>query len=146
MITTTNIKLIPNEFFKILLKVYFKKRWWYLLLLLLLSIFLLFEKSTGDFRYFFLGFSILYPLLIILQYWRYTNSTDNKIFFLEKHYDIDENQIVAHVSDGSDNTLKREHFVKVIEFKTCYLLYISKAQFVCLPKAAFKTEEDLTWF
>ncbi|MCB0402144.1 MAG: YcxB family protein [Flavobacteriales bacterium] len=147
MISTNPITLNSKEFFQILITVYFRKRWWFLSLLLLLAVFYLFTSiNLGSFRYFFITFSVVYPLLIIYQYWAFANSSKNKIFFLEKHYDIDTETLTGHVADGTQSTIKISHFVNVVTLKHCYLLYLSKSQFTYIPFASFKTPEDRIWF
>ncbi|GEC71762.1 hypothetical protein FFL01_13010 [Flavobacterium flevense] len=91
-------------------------------------------------------FSFIYPLLIIFQYWRFANSGDNKIFLLERNYEIDDEKIIGNLSDGTSSTIMNNHLIKTIQLKNAYLLYISKLQFIYIPKDSFITEQDKDWF
>ena len=88
----------------------------------------------------------IYPFIVVFQYWRYANSKDNKIYLLERHYEIYEDKIIGVLSDGTDSTIMIDKFIKVIRLKNTYLLYMSKIQFIYIPKNCFKSEQDKDWF
>ncbi|MGL2963673.1 YcxB family protein [Flavobacterium sp. RSB2_4_14] len=146
MIKTNKIQLTTNTLFSTLLRVYFKKRWWLILWMMIFGILVSTSSKRGFNEIFIMVVSFAYPFLIVLQYWRFAKSKDNKIFLLEKEYEIQDNKIIATLSDGTTNTIMTEHFVKVIKLKTAYLLYLSKTQFIYIPKDAFKSEAEKSWF
>jgi len=146
MIKTNKIKLTPNTVFTTLLKIYWRKRWWFIILMLLMGM-LVFTTGQGDANsVFIISFSILYPLLIVFQYWRFANSKENKSYLIEREYEIFNDRIIAILSDGTSSTILTEHFVKYVKLKNDYLLYLSKIQFIYVPNEAFKTESDRSWF
>jgi len=146
MIKTEKIKLTSKSFFKVLMTVYLKKRWWLLLWLFVLSVFFAFNKNRDGIENFFMFFGFIYPIIIVGQHWRYANSQDNNVFFLERDYEIYNNRIVGNLSDGTTSTILIENFVNAINLKDAYLLYFSKIQFIYIPKEAFQSEKDLNWF
>lgn len=146
MITTKNIKQTSKEYFKILVMINIKKRWWIFVLLWLLALVNIIRGRMDTFNIFFIVFSIVYPLLYLAYLFWFANSKDNKLYFIERYYDIYEDKIIGFLSDGTESPIKLEYFVRVLEMKNYYLLYISKAQFVYLPKDSFKSEQDKDWF
>ncbi len=146
MINTKNIKLTTKTLFTTLLTVYLKKRWWLILFILIVSFLISLTENKDNDDYFIIIFGFIYPLIILLQYWQFANSKDNKIFLLEKNYEIDNEKIIGNLNDGTSSTIMNNHFIKAIQLKKSYLLYISKTQFIYIPKNAFQTEQDKNWF
>jgi hypothetical protein len=146
MIKTKKIQLTTNTLFSTLLNVYFKKRWWLIIWILIIGVLFSTSKSRGSTEIFIIFFSFAYPFLIAFQYWRFSNSKDNKVFFLEREFEVFQDRIIATLSDGTSSTIMIKHFIKVIELKNSYLLYSSKTQFMYIPKNAFQSETDKIWF
>lgn len=146
MIKTKKIQLTTSTFFSTLLNVYLKKRWWLIIWILIIGILVSTGKRRESTEIFIMIFSFAYPFVIAFQYWRFANSKDNKVFLLEREYEISNDKIIGTLSDGTSSTILIEHFVKVLKLKTSFLLYISKTQFIYIPKDAFKTEADKIWF
>lgn len=146
MIRTKKVRLSSKEYFKIILSTYIRRRWYLIVLMWILALSFIMRPERDLFVIFFIVFAILYPIIIIFQYWRFANSKDNKLFLIEREYEIDENRIVGSLGDGTESTTLLEHFIKVIDLKEVYLLYLSKNQFVYIPKNSFETGEDRVWF
>jgi hypothetical protein len=146
MIITEKIKFTEYAFFKIFLAVYLKKRWWLIVMIWLFAL-LMFSKDEKDSSdTFFIYFAIFYPILIVVRFWMYANSKDNKLFLVERFFEIDENKFIGFLSDGTESTIKFEHFIRVVELKNIFLLYISKNQFIFIPKNSFQNNSDRVWF
>ena len=146
MITTEKLQLTKNDFLKILLTIYFKKRWWLFAWIWAFGLYFLCLENRDSFENFIMFFAIFYPVVIVIQNWQYANSKDNKLYLLERSYNINEDMIVGIMSDGTESPIKFEHFIKVIQLKRFYLIYITKNQFICLPKDSFKSKQDKEWF
>jgi hypothetical protein len=146
MITTKKIKLSPTELFKILMIRYVKKRWWLLLWIWVLAIILALQESYDSFTYFFIGFAVLFPILMIIYLWRYVNSDDNKLMFHERYYEIDKEKINGILDSETFSPIKIEHFIKSDLIKNIYLLYVGKDQFIYIPIDSFENEQDRNWF
>lgn len=146
MITTEKINLDKKLFFKILVTNSFKKRIWMFLILWLISIFIISKETKSAFDIYILVISIALPLYYILWFWRFSHSDENRIFFLERYYTINEEEFIGYLNDGNHNTLKNEYFIRYLKLYNSYLLYISKSQFIYIPETSFKNSNDLNWF
>ena len=146
MITTKKFKLDTKEYFNILLIRYIKRRWWSFILLLIIATYILLKGKTDSFDNFMLMLVIIYPILIVLQFWRYANSKDNKIFLVERYYEIDNDAITGIVDNNAPSSIKLEYIIKFDTIKQYYLLYISKHQFLCIPIDSFKSNTDKEYF
>ena len=146
MIETNSVQFTTKTFFVTLLLVYLKKRWWLLIWFLILSIALLFKEQRDPIEKFLVLIGFVYPIIIVFQYWRFANSKDNKVFFLERNYEIYDGKIIGNLSDGTSNEILIIHLIKAINLKKCFLLYLSKNQFLYFPKDSFKSESDKNWF
>ena len=146
MITTKKFQLTSKEFFLTLLKVYLKKRWWYFPLIWTFAIIISLSDDIDSFGQFYIYFAIIYPIYFLYKYWAYANSNDNKIFLIERYFDIYEDRLVAYLSDETESTIKSEHLIKYIVLENMYLLYIAKTQFLFIPKDSFQNLQDKDWF
>ena len=146
MITTEKFQLTKKSFFKTLLLAHLKRRWWFFLFIWALAFLFSLDGRNDAFEHFYIYFAILYPIYFLYTYWRFANSKDNRLFLLERYYEIYEDRFVGYLSDETQNTLKCEHFIKKVALNTIYLFYISRHQFVFIPKEAFKSKEDEDWF
>jgi len=146
MITTKKVKLTSKEYFSILITRYVKRRWWLIAWIWGLAIIMCLTGDYGEFEYFFTGMAIVYPILLVWQFWRYANSKDNKLFLLERYYEIEKGKINGVIDDDTSSPIKIEHFIKVDLIKNTYLLFIAKNQFIYIPIDSFQSKNDLNWF
>lgn len=146
MIQTNSVQFTTKTFFATLLEVYFKKRWWFLTPLFFASVLFLIKENRDSFENFIMLIGFVYPIIIVFQYWRFANSKDNKVFFLERNYEIYDDKIIGNLSDGTSNEILIIHLIKAINLRKCFLLYLSKNQFLYFPKDSFKSESDKNWF
>jgi hypothetical protein len=146
MITTNKTQLTSREYFEIILTVYFKKKWWLIAWIWIAASVMYYSDTRDSFGNFLMILFTIYPFIVVFQYWRYANSKVNKIFLLERLYEIYEDKIIGVLSDGTDSTIMIDKFIKVIRLKNTYLLYMSKNQFIYISKNCFKSEQDKDWF
>ena len=146
MITTARIKLTSKKLFEILISTYLKKRWWLLAWIWALIVILLLDTNKDTMELFLILFLILFQALLVIQFLRYAYSKENKVFLLERYYEIDNNMITGIMEDGTSQPIKTEHFIKVIQTSKYYLLYIAKSQFIYLPVDSFLNPNDKEWF
>lgn len=143
-IVTNTFSLSKKEIFHLQVLLYLRSRKW--LIIALLAVILISMSRSYFFTALLLAFVILYPLAIVWQCWSYTKSIYSHIFSLERYFTINESQISIHLSDGSNSVIMMHHVKKVMELNSIYLVYISKNQFIHIPKTAFATELDLAFF
>lgn len=122
------------------------KKWWLIVSMWALTIVMWFIGDYGAFEYYFTSMAISYPFLLVWKFWRYANSKDNKLFLLERHYEMDKNKITAIIDDDINTTMKMEYFIRAYLIKNNYFLYLSKNQFIYIPIDSFQNKSDLDWF
>ena len=146
MITTKKVKLTPRQFFLILIIRHIKKQWWLFAAILFLAIFFLVNGINDPVQMFFPVFAIIYPALIVIQFWKYVTSKDNKLLLLERYYEIDNEKINGVIDRDTYSPIKLDHFIKVDLIRNNYLLFVSKNQFIYIPVDAFESDQDKEWF
>lgn len=146
MIKTQDIKLTANEFFRLILSVYLKKRWWLVAWIWILTVILLLSRHIGLVEIILLALIILFQLVIIAQYWFYAHSKDNSLYLSSRYYEIDSDQVVELMEDGTSSTIKTERFIKVLKTSEYYLLYVGRNEYIYLPVGAFESLVDREWF
>ena len=146
MIRTEKIKLTNKELFYILITAYLKKRWWLIAWIWIMIVILLVRESNDSLGYFIVVALILFQVVMVFQYWSYSNSKDNALFLQERYFEIDPNNIVGIIADGTSEPIEIQNLISFIKTKNYYLLYTSITQFIYLPYSSFKTVEDKEWF
>ena len=146
MITTKKFQLTKKEYFFFLIRLLLKRRWWLYASILLVSVAILFSDNRSSSDNFIVAFGFIYPLLTLFQYWRFSYSKENEIIFKERQHDIFSDRIISQMGEISESTIDVKNFIKVLELKDLYILYISKGQTFFLPKRIFETREDENWF
>lgn len=145
MITTKKFSLTKKEYFSFSVRVLLKRIWWLFALLWLFSIVLVFTNKNDAFSNSFMAFGFIAPFYIFFSYWRFANSKENKSFFYERKYEIFTDKIFTYGETGQSQ-LGIENFIKTLELKDAYFLYLSKEQSLFMPKRIFETAEDENWF
>lgn len=145
-VTTKKVKLTQYELFTILIGLYAKKRKSWMPLLLLFFFLIIAQSRTSNLQIFLLVFIILYPAVVFIQHWKFARSKENKLFLLERYYDIYEDKIIGYLEDGTENVVRAEHFIKFVNLSDYYILYISQNQFIFIAKHSFQNKNDRDWF
>jgi hypothetical protein len=146
MVITEKFDLTKKEYLSVILKMLVKRNWWKFLICWIIAIFISFDEEKSGLILFCSFFLYSYPLIMMFEYWRFSNSKDNRKLFGERYYEISIEQINAYLANGSNSSIKFEQFVKTFELKDYYFLYVSKSQSLYFPKRIFKSTEDLDWF
>jgi len=146
MIKTQEIKITANEFFRLILSIYLKKRWWLVAWIWILIIILLFSGHMGFVEIALLALILLFQVIIVGQYWFYAHSKDNRLYLLARYYEIDTDQIIEVMEDGTTSTIRNERFIKMMKTARYYLLYVARNEYIYLPVSAFESSPDLEWF
>lgn len=146
MIKTLKFEITKKEYLSIIYRVVVKKKWWLFLLCWFAGLLIILDEQKDTLEIFFIVILIAYPFLVIFEYWRFANSKQNKLFFVERQYEIFNDKMVSYVGENSESTIEIEYFVKTFELNDVYLLYISKNSSVYFPKRIFQSKEDENWF
>ena len=113
---------------------------WILVTILLLG------GSIGLIEIFLLAFILLFQVIIVGQYWFYAHSKDNRIYLMARHYEIDADQVVEMMEDGTSSTIRTARFIKVMKTPMYFLLYVARNEYIYLPISAFQSFADREWF
>lgn len=146
MIRTRKFELTSDEFFYLLLTIYFKRRWWMLVWVWLMIFLLLFSTRISAMEYMLIAVLCLAQVFLVAQYWLYAHSKDNRIYLLPRFFEISSEQVVEWMDDGTSSTIKTERIIRVMRTGKCYLLFIAKNEYIYLPFSAFETDADRKWF
>jgi len=146
MIKTQDIKLTANEFFRLILSIYLKKRWWLVAWIWILILTLLLSQHIGLIEILLLALILLFQLVIIVQYWFYAHAKENRIYLLSRFYEINADQVVELLEDGTSSTIRVERFNKVLKTNRYYLLYVARNEYIYIPFDAFGSSGDREWF
>lgn len=146
MIRTRKIELTGDEFFYLLLTIYFKRKWLTITWIWLVIFILLFSAQINAIEYWLVGILCFLQVVLVLQYWVYAHSTDNRIYLLPRYFEITEEHIVECMDDGTTSTIKTERVIKIMRTGKCFLLFVAKNEYIYLPFSAFESETDIKWF
>ena len=146
MIKTQNIEITANKFFRLILSIYLIQRWWLVAWIWILIIILLFRGHIGFVEVTLLSLILLFQIIIAGQYWIYAHSKDNRLYLLSRYYEIDTDQIIEMMEDGTTSTIRTERFIKVMKTNRYYLLYIARNEYIYMPVSAFESLADIDWF
>ena len=137
-IRTKEGQITKSELFKVVSLLYLKTvGWWWLgLPLVLLAV-------TGIWaRLWAVLALILFPVFLIRNAWRYTNSRENSSFYIPAYCEIDDEFIEVRSVDGGVVKVKWDRVFRVVKTAAYYLLYYSQSQMIYLPVRAFQSEAD----
>jgi hypothetical protein len=141
LIRTSDIQLTKKEFFNVIAGKYFLKAWWYwLLVLVVICTLTILEPSAVN----LLVLSTVVVLIgyLVVYFWRFAYSKDNKIVLLKRYYEFDNEKMIGYVENESPTELKITHFIRIYKSSKYVLFYISKGQYIYLPKDSLERESD----
>ncbi|MBO9583297.1 MAG: YcxB family protein [Flavobacterium sp.] len=146
MIKTKKFQLTQKEYFSFIIRILLKKIGWLFALMILISIALIFKDNKNYTQNSVMVFGFFLPAVSLFQLWRFANSKENRNFFVEIQYEVFTDKIFSTVGETSESTIAIQNFIKALELKDLYLLYISKGQCFYFPKRIFESQEDENWF
>ena len=146
MIQTEKFEIRKKEYLSIVYRVVLKKKWWLFAIAWFAGLLILLDPEKDFFKILIMILFFAYPLIVLFEFWRFANSKQNKLFFVERRYEFFNDKMVSYVGENSESTIALENFVKTFELNDVYLLYISKNSSVYFPKRIFRSIEDENWF
>lgn len=141
MTQTKPYNISKEEYTKIVIQNRFKKSWWLYLLMILLGVFHLQNFGKDSFSTFLTIFAFLYPLSIVIFLYFWTNSKGHAPIFETTNLNFDDDYLYFERNDN-ETKLNPESIQKIISNTKCWLLYVSKGQFIYVPKYIFYSDED----
>lgn len=129
-----------GEYLSIITGNYIRQRWWLFLLLWAAAIILVILGSP--FGPIFILIAAISPLIAFLYLWYHAWTPKNKVYYLPRVIEVDEDFISSYSPDGGVNRLRLEHFISGKKTKDSFILRLTKIQFVFVPFRAFESKED----
>lgn len=145
MIETKTYSLSQEDYTKIVMLTRLKKSWWLYVLMFIIGFIHLKDFGSNEFSTFVCVFSLLYPFLIFIYLYFWSKSKDNQPIFDDVSMCFDEDYMYFQ-SNENESKLTPNSIQKVINHKKYWLLYISKGQFIHVPKNIFHSEVDFESF
>tara|TARA_R110002049_G_scaffold38978_1_gene120321 strand:+ start:8684 stop:9142 length:459 start_codon:yes stop_codon:yes gene_type:complete len=145
MIATKPFSLSQKEYRKIILSKRLKKSWWLYLLMFLFGILYLKKFGEDNFSTFFTIFAFAYPILSIVYLYFWSSSKGHNPIFNETKLSFDTDYLYFE-RNGNESKLKPNTIQKTISNANYWMLYISKGQFIYIPKSIFYSNEDYERF
>jgi len=136
-IKTKSFHITKGEFFKIRITEGFKMYWW--LIILLSLVFGILEGSLGA----IISIFFISLLVLIIGSWIFVHSKKNRIIFMDRTLQINDNFLIVKIEDGTETKLNLINIFKVTKALKYYLLYITKEGSLYLPRFAFLSENDI---
>ncbi len=150
MIQTKEHGLTKHEYAKIIVIHSFLRYWGFFLSCMLAIFYFSYNKKSIVFTSFII--IIMFPLIVGSLLYIQGLLENNKFIFKPKVLYIDNDKLAIRYNAGSVvetdfvNELPLDGITKVIELKNYLFLYISRAQFLIIPKSAFFTFQDMEQF
>lgn len=145
MIQTKDFSLSKKEYIKIVLITRFKKSWWLFLLMILIGILSLPKFGTDSFSTFFVIFSFSYPFLISIYLYLSASSKDHKPIFSKTKLSFNNEKLIFE-RQGNESKIIPDSIQKVLSKNEYWLIYISKGQFIYVPKNIFHNSDNFESF
>ncbi|GAA3569323.1 hypothetical protein GCM10022395_18750 [Snuella lapsa] len=101
--------------------------------------------NESSFSSFVVIFSLAYPIVTFLFLYLWTHAKAHNPIFSTTNLLFDNEFIYFHVNKN-ETKLHHESIQKVVSNKIYWLLYVSKGQFVYIPKDIFYTQDDFNKF
>jgi hypothetical protein len=145
IIKTKKHKLETKTYIQLALLNVNKELWWVWLIPLVLAS-LTFFYSTVWFVVIAAILSILYVIFWVAQFVAVTQLEQNKVMFEKMNYEIDSRQLLMKINTKQGMPLTWDMVKKVSVGKNRYVLVISKAQLIELPKRIFNSDNEIKFF
>lgn len=145
MIETKAYRLTQETFTNIVMRRLFVKKWWFFMAFFLLICFHINFKGLYKFDSFWSYLLIGYPLFYIGYTFFWSRSKSHKDFLAETNLEFDK---VSMLFKKNENEVKipYKNIKRLETYDQYWLLYISKRNFIYVPKDIFYTKEDLHTF
>jgi hypothetical protein len=137
-----------KTYFSIVLNTAIKKRWWMYLLVLLVSLaniyYYVVAGRSSHLVWSLVGFG--YLLFILIHLYIFAHSKDKDEFLSEKQLFFNDDAVRLEESSGGFGEIPYTRIKKVVDKSNFWMLYLSKNQFLYVPKDIFYSETDFERF
>ena len=115
------------------------------MLLIVLGIFHLEKFGQDSFSTFFSIFAFAYPFIVFISLYFWANSKDHLPIFSKTDLSFDDDFIYFKRNDN-ETKLNPKTIQKIVSNANFWMIYISKGQFIYVPKNIFYLDEDFKKF
>lgn len=143
-ITTKNFQLSKNQYFLILLFKYFKRRIWFYIFLWVATFFISFA-GINIVTLILILYAVLYPLFISLFIYRKALKA-KEIIFSERNIELSNKILKVNIINHSTSEFNISEFSEIRIYKKYIMAYLSKNQYIYIPKLAFENENKFQKF
>jgi hypothetical protein len=134
------------EYLKILVFNTVRRNMWAVIFLILVGGYGIFKGVAGWSNILLIAMPFAFFSYLILRCWIHMNSKKNKMFFRERHFEIDDQSLICRFPDGASQKIMMSEILRVVKKSGFYQLFLSKKSFVYIPWSAFKTKGDMDKF
>jgi hypothetical protein len=145
MIDTKTYQLTQDVFTKIVMQRLFVKKWWLFALFLVIGCYYCISPEIFDESPFLTFMLFGYPLFYIGYTFFWSRSKNHQGMFAETDLAFNESEMLFKKNDN-EVKIPYKNILRVEDFEKHWLLYISKMNFIYIPKDIFYLEEDFTKF
>lgn len=145
MIQTKEFSISKQQYFKIILISRLKKSWWLYLLMFFLGILSIPKFGTDNFSTLFVLFSFSHPFLMFIYLYFWVNSKGHSPIFSKTKFSFN-TEYLHFERDGNESKLIPNSIQKAVSKKEYWLIYVSKGQFIYVPKNIFLSTDDYESF
>jgi hypothetical protein len=145
MTRTKQFSLSQKEYTKIILKKKLRNSWWIYVIMLFVATFHFEKIGESSFSTFFVILAFTYPLISFAYLFFWTKSKGHKPIFTKTNLSFDQDFLYLE-RNNSSSKLSLNSFQKIIDRQKYWMLYLSKGQFIYVPKGIFFSDEDYQKF
>lgn len=145
-IETKEFGLTPMGYFKIVARNRLKHSWLIYLICVAIAVLSISDFGISDLSTFLVLFGFIYPPFIFVYLYFWTTSNKNKAAFIRKKLTIDSEKIISIDEHNARNEILWKYAIRIVKRNSYWLIYISKGQFIYIPKAAFQSDTDINEF
>ncbi|MEM7185369.1 MAG: YcxB family protein [Bacteroidota bacterium] len=137
-----------KTYFTIVLKTALRRRWWMYVLVLFVTLgnFYLYAAKGRSSHLVWALVGLGYFIYIFVYLYRFSYSKDKEDFLSEKQLFFNDDALRIEESAGGFGEIPYHRIHKVVDESDFWMLYLSKNQFVYIPKDIFYSETDYERF
>ena len=145
MIETKAYQLTQDTFTKIVMRRLFIKKWWFFALFFLVICLYLWNNNQSEISSFLKFLLFGYPLFYIGYTFFWSRSKNHEGLLAETNLAFDETSMLFK-KNANEVKIPYKNITRLEDYEQYWLLYISKRNFIYVPKNIFYIEEDQQTF
>ena len=145
-ITLAPSRLTPWRYFGIIAVLRLRRTWWALAVCLVGGVYLL-TRTDADLTIRALGwFGVGYPLIVYVYILVWCYLPKNRVVYEERRTEMNAERLLVDTEKGARSEVPWSYVRRVQETAGQFLLHIGAGRMILLPKASFRSAEDIATF